>query len=248
MNLGEKMSRWGTKTAISWPFGRKVHFRGVEDTAGKRSFSSLSIRQSSISYLMGRPCDGFDGSHMLSVLLYGRHAGQVPQQQLVVVSTWGQVLMVWGPLQATNLWVELGSIWCPYHLRRYRWTKQIMDAKLLKKLSPLRAANSTKPICYLHPTSVASKLMRIDALDSIGWPTEPKTALPLRGLTSHWDDMKAGPSMGPKWRQNCRWCLREGGAMGSAYMKAQFTLLYRYDRTPHRSLFPTIWLNQVSAQ
>ena len=55
------------------------------------------------TYLMRRPCDGFDCCRVFTILLLRRQIGQVPYQQLIIITTWCQVLMVWRPLQSTHL-------------------------------------------------------------------------------------------------------------------------------------------------
>lgn len=53
--------------------------------------------------LMGRPCYRLDSRQVFSVCLYGTDAACVPDKQLVIISSWCQMLMIWRPLQATHL-------------------------------------------------------------------------------------------------------------------------------------------------
>ena len=54
-------------------------------------------------YLMRRPCYGFDSCWVFTILLLWRHARQTPHQQLVIIASWRQMLVIWGPLQSTHL-------------------------------------------------------------------------------------------------------------------------------------------------
>lgn len=57
-------------------------------------------------YLMRRPCDRFDCCRVFTILLLRGQVGQVPYQQLVIITTWCQVLMVRRPLQTTHLLIR----------------------------------------------------------------------------------------------------------------------------------------------
>jgi len=53
--------------------------------------------------LMGWPCYRLDRGKVLGIRLYRTNAACVPDKQLVVITSWCQVLMVRRPLQATHL-------------------------------------------------------------------------------------------------------------------------------------------------
>ena len=69
--------------------------------------SDSSVRRATTTsqqaVLMGWPGYCLDGSKMLGIRLHGTDAASVPDKQLVVITTWCQVLMIWRPLQAAHL-------------------------------------------------------------------------------------------------------------------------------------------------
>lgn len=95
-------SLWEHKVADLWASVNVVDgLQGVsvpEPNASVGSSSSWSKK----TVLMGRPTDGFDSSSVVRELGLGLGTGQRPNHQLVVVSTWSQLLSVETPLQTAD--------------------------------------------------------------------------------------------------------------------------------------------------